>query len=254
MGNGKSKPQLFLPVGLGCVKLLPKNRGYTEGEAILSMALDNFHNNDVTITGYSKLWGWSVGKVYRFFDKVGAEIVYPEDTKDLQKQRGKLVMKRNENGMKTDMMFFIDIKELQRAAECKRNENRSLLTKRVKSKDKNSAKADPKVTIFRNWFCNLYKEKFAREYVLSKSHYGKVGAQIKNLLGLDGLTFEELQYMAIEFIKDEDAYLEDAGYNFGNLLARAQQNKYQGYLNVQFKESFERFIVNEDGTHKYNAT
>ena len=253
MEREKSKPQLFVPVGLGCVNLLPKNRGYTEAEALLSMELDNFHGNKVTVNGYAKLWGWSRGVVSRFLDKVGAEIVYPKDTKNFKKQQGILKQKRTLNGHKTIHNIFIEIKELQSAANIKRTLNRALLTKRVKSKDKNSAKSDPKVTVFRDWFCNLYKEKFKREYVISKSHYGKVGSQIKNLLALDGLSFEELQYMAVEFVKDdEDTYLKKTGHNFGNLLARAQQNKYRGYLKSQFKESFKRFIVNEDGTQKYN--
>ena len=247
MERKKDKPQLFVPVGLGCVDLLPKNRKYTEAEALLSMALDNFHGNEVTITGYVKLWGWGVGKVYRFIDKMGAEIMYLQDTKDLQNQRGKLVVKRNDKRNDNGMILFIDIKELRRQAECKRNDKQVTTSKELlKSKD-SRPKSDPKVTVFRNWFCDLYKEKFKREFVISKSEYGKVGSQIKNLLALNGLSFEQLQYLAIEFIKDDDTYLEDTGHNFGNLLARAQQNKYQGYLDPGFRESFKRYIVDEIG-------
>ena len=160
--------------------------------------------------------------------------------------------KRTDNDTDNGQIIFIDIKELQSKKDRKRADTDTQLRKSKDIRVKDSAKSDPKVTVFRNWFSDLFKEKFKRDFIISKGQYGKVGSQIKNLLSLDGLNFEQLQYLTIEFIKDQDTYLDETGYNFGNLLARAQQNKYQGYLESHFRESFKWLIVNEDGTHKFN--
>jgi hypothetical protein len=49
------------------VCLLPKDRRFTELEALISLQID-VHNNSIgTISGYASLWGWSRSKVRRFY-------------------------------------------------------------------------------------------------------------------------------------------------------------------------------------------
>jgi hypothetical protein len=238
-------------MGLGYVNLLPVNRAYSEVEAGLSVAIDNFHNNKVTAEGYAKLWGWSRGKVARFLHKIGAEITYPEDTKNVRKQQGTLRKKTDKKRTINQQNMFIDIKWLQEMADIKRTKSDTLLKKSKRKIKKPTAKSDPKVTIFRDWFCSLFKEKFEREFIIAPNQYGKVGNHIKTLLSLDGLTFEDLQYITIEFIKDEDPFLTQAGHNFSTLLARVQQNRYSMFQKQDFREKYKRFIIREEGTPRY---
>ena len=78
----------WIPISKGCVKYLPKDRAYTELEAMCCMQMDYDVGKEATIAGYADLWQWSRGKVYRFIKKIGIEIIYPQDTTQLRKQRG----------------------------------------------------------------------------------------------------------------------------------------------------------------------
>jgi len=78
----------WVPISKAAVTALPNDRPYTKVEAIYSMQVDYDNNKTVSISGYAKLWGWSRDKTRNFIQKVGAEIVYPTNTKKLQNQRG----------------------------------------------------------------------------------------------------------------------------------------------------------------------
>ena len=114
----------WVPISKGFIKSLPKDRSYTELEAAYCLQLDYDNKNKATITGYANLWRWSVGKVYRFFERMNIKIKYPETTKKKQNQNGMIVDmitegSRNDNGM----IRLIKNSNLQNKTEGKRNES-----------------------------------------------------------------------------------------------------------------------------------
>jgi len=84
----------WIPIDKRIVKYLPKDRPYTKGEALVSIQLDFHDKNLVTVTGYADLWRWSRNKVFSFFDMIGAQIVYPENTAKKQNQKGQIAIKQ----------------------------------------------------------------------------------------------------------------------------------------------------------------
>ena len=133
--ENQGNKKLFVPLGLGNVRFLPKNRAYTKMEASFSVSLDNFKKNKVSTNGYAKLWGWNRGRVRRFLDNAGVEIAYPRDTKSIQNQRGILRQKQTDKQTDNGQMIFIDINELQSRTNRKQTDKRPLLKK---SKDKDN--------------------------------------------------------------------------------------------------------------------
>ena len=147
--------QQFVGLGLGCVCLFPKDRPYTEFEALGCLAIDYLRGNAVTVAGYANLWQWSCGRVKRFLNRAGLEIVYPEDTAKKQNQRGQIsVQITNRSPEKNGQMLFYDFRNI--ACEANRSQekneqitNRSANTtiKNIKNKNKNkereSSKPDP---------------------------------------------------------------------------------------------------------------
>jgi hypothetical protein len=76
-------------------RYLPKDREYTELEANYSLQLNYDKDSEVTVAGLAKAWNWkSRGKVYRFLDSVGVEIVYPKKMEKKRNKRGKLVFQK----------------------------------------------------------------------------------------------------------------------------------------------------------------
>ena len=96
----------WIPVSKGCVKYLPKDRAYTELEAMCCIEIDYDAGKEVTVSGYADLWRWSRDKVYRFIKKIGIEIIYPQKTTKLRKQRG-LITPVHTNGKR---WRFVDSK------------------------------------------------------------------------------------------------------------------------------------------------
>ncbi|BDV44106.1 hypothetical protein GURASL_30290 [Geotalea uraniireducens] len=82
----------WVPLAKSLVCELPKDRPYTRLEALFSLTVDYDEGRSATVQGYSKLWNWSRGKVDRFLEDVGAEIVYQNDTSVMQNQRGQIVI------------------------------------------------------------------------------------------------------------------------------------------------------------------
>jgi len=108
----------WLPISKGVLKLLPKDRPYTKIEALISIQNDYDQKKEVTINGYTNLWRWGKGKVYRFLNEIGVEIIYPEDTSKRQNQSGLI------NGLITDrswqkngLIRLIENKDLPRVAD-----------------------------------------------------------------------------------------------------------------------------------------
>ncbi len=66
----------WVPISKGLLKYLPHDRPYSKVEAAYSLQNDIDCHNKASISGYSKLWGWSQKKVRNFLKNMGAEIQY----------------------------------------------------------------------------------------------------------------------------------------------------------------------------------
>lgn len=128
----------WVPIDKRMKKFLPKTRKYTELEAAFSLTIDYDNQNEVTISGYSKLWGWSRTKVKTFFDQLGIEVIYPDDTISVQKQKGQ-IKKQKEDRKETEkrQIRFIDSKWL------KETKNRKKTEKKQKEDRSKSTTIDP---------------------------------------------------------------------------------------------------------------
>ncbi|NIA31763.1 MAG: hypothetical protein GWP06_17870 [Actinobacteria bacterium] len=104
----------WIPISKGFLKHLPKDRAFTKLEAAFSLQMDYDSKNAVTITGYANLWRWSRKKVRTFFNTIGVNIIYPENTKNKQNQKGQISIQiRDRSGEKKGQINFIDNKEIQ---------------------------------------------------------------------------------------------------------------------------------------------
>ena len=124
--------------------------------------------------------------------------------------------------------------------ECIKNNKENIEGKKPPSKHK----------VFQDWWFEKYEYKFKKPYIVT--NWKQFGAQVNNVLKLP-LSFEDLQYLAIEFFIDEDPFItgseerNGAGHNIGMFLTRINQNVYQRYLEPDFRETNKRHIVNEKG-------
>jgi hypothetical protein len=80
----------WIPLDKNLSQFLPQNRTYTKLEATFSITLDYDNNKPVTVSGYSKLWGWSRRQVRNFLKEIMVNITYHSDTKSIQNQRGQI--------------------------------------------------------------------------------------------------------------------------------------------------------------------
>jgi hypothetical protein len=78
----------WIPLSKELTRYLPVSRPYSNIEAAFSLSVDYDNGNQVSISGYAKLWRWSRKKVRMFLTKLGIEIVYPENTKKIQSSNG----------------------------------------------------------------------------------------------------------------------------------------------------------------------
>lgn len=83
MQNGK-----WVPISKFFADSLPRDRKFTELEAMYSLQLDYDKSNSITVSGCASRWGWSRSKVSKFLSDNEIVIVYDKDTKSLKKQRG----------------------------------------------------------------------------------------------------------------------------------------------------------------------
>ena len=63
----------WIPLDKNLSYFLPKERPFTELEAMFSYTLDINNKRTVSISGYSKLWDWNRKKVRKLFDIIGTE-------------------------------------------------------------------------------------------------------------------------------------------------------------------------------------
>lgn len=113
----------WVPIHKGFVKFLPVDRPYGEHEAMLSLSVDYDNNRPVSVVGYASLWQWSRTKVKAFFERYGIEIVYKNDTKKMQKQKGQIKkQKEDRNETEKGQIRFIDSKASQVQKDRKKTE------------------------------------------------------------------------------------------------------------------------------------
>ena len=64
----------WVPIDKRLRSFLPLNREYSKVEAAFSLQLDYDSGNNVSASGYAKLWGWSRNKVSKFLKDMDVEI------------------------------------------------------------------------------------------------------------------------------------------------------------------------------------
>lgn len=110
----------WIPLCKRTIKFLAKNRPYTKAEAAICLQVDYDENNQVTVAGYAKVWKWSRNKVFKFLQDVGAEIVYPKDTKKKQNQKGQITIQiRDRCETDNEQIRFYNNKGLQSKKDTK---------------------------------------------------------------------------------------------------------------------------------------
>jgi hypothetical protein len=246
------KKSPWVPIAKDAAKLFPINRPFTELEALVSLQMDHNNGKKATVRGYAKRWDWSVKKVRCFLPRVGVEIQYPGDTRKAPNQAGQLTPKQGlKQGHKKGTITFIDFKKLEAQRGIKRAQSGAPTIEKEKKK-KNTA--DPRVRVFQEWWMQKYHHRFKTKYLVTDR--GKFGAQIKSLLKLP-ISFEDLQYMAIEFFLDDDPFIagtdekQGTGHNVGMFLTRINQNAYSKYCDPTFRETNRGHIIDEEGAKKF---
>ena len=90
-----------------------------------------------------------------------------------------------------------------------------------------------------------FQYKFGRPYQIT--NWAQVGKQVKHLLSLP-LSWEDLQFLTIEFLLDDDPFFEKAGHGIGQLIRKAGQNCYTKYLEPEFRANNAKHIIGEPGS------
>jgi len=107
------------------------HRPFPESIAYLSVRLDADSRQKVTESGYAMLWGWSRGKVRRYLARIGAEIVYPMETRDLKNQRGQIAIRnQGKNEANDGHIKLINFKGLKDEKNIKQTNNEHKMDKR----------------------------------------------------------------------------------------------------------------------------
>lgn len=106
-------------------------RPFPESIAYLSVSLDADSRQKVTESGYAQLWGWSRGKVRRYLARIGAEIVYPMETRDLKNQRGQIaILTQGKNEANDGHIKLINFKGLKDEKNIKKSNKEHKMDKR----------------------------------------------------------------------------------------------------------------------------
>jgi len=114
----------WVPISKALAWYLPSGRPYTKLEAAFSLQLDYDQRKPVTLSGYAALWGWSKGRVLRFFSEMGIKIDYPVSTKKKQNQTGLImILKSDRQRPDNGMIRLIDSKCLDENNDRTQNEN-----------------------------------------------------------------------------------------------------------------------------------
>jgi len=114
----------WVPLDKTLVKDLPKDRQYSKIEAVFSIQVDYDNNKSATIAGYADLWGWTRRRVRNLLKELGAQIIYPEDTRKKQNQCGQItIQKTDRSEQKRGQIRLINSKYLQGKPDRSQTEN-----------------------------------------------------------------------------------------------------------------------------------
>lgn len=99
----------WIPVDKNLSYRFPKERPFSDIEAILSLTLDYDRDMPVSVAGYALRWKWSRTKVRNFLKKTGVEI----KRSMISEKRGHLVIqKKNISESRGDQVRIVDNKEM----------------------------------------------------------------------------------------------------------------------------------------------
>lgn len=127
--------------------------------------------------------------------------------------------------------------------------------KQETKKEQEGNSKDQRHKVFQEWWFEKFRYKFQKDYLVT--NWKQFGAQIKSLLKLP-VSFEDLQYLVMEFLLDEDPFITGSekgngtGHNIGMFLTRINQNAYQRYLEPDFRETNKGHILDETGNARYS--
>lgn len=108
----------WVPLDKTLVKDLPKDRPYTKIEAVYSIQVDYDNNKSATISGYADLWSWTRRRVRNLMNELGAQIIYPENTRKKQNQSGQIAIQITDRSeRKSGQIRLINSKGLQTKAD-----------------------------------------------------------------------------------------------------------------------------------------
>jgi hypothetical protein len=104
----------WIPLSKGFLKFFPKDRPFSEIEAAFSLQVALDCKQDVTVSGFAATWKWSRKRVNTFLKKLGAVVVYHQDTKKFQNQRGQIALQiRDRKGADKEQIRLIDSSNIQ---------------------------------------------------------------------------------------------------------------------------------------------
>lgn len=113
----------WVAIHKGFTKHLPIDREYTKLEAMFSLSVDIDNKRSVSVSGYSKLWGWSRNKVNLFVKSIGVEFFYPESLGKKQNQRAEAKGQIRDRSWTDDgQIRYIVCKGLQSTKDRKRTD------------------------------------------------------------------------------------------------------------------------------------
>lgn len=148
----------FVPLAKAFKRYLPKiaDRKYGEIEAAFSLMIDYDNQNEVTISGYAKLWKWNKKTVSKFIKDHGAMIIYPKDTENYKNQRGLItILKRDQKGTNKGLIAFIDNKDLTTNRDLKRTKEGLKKDQSLPPTIEPDPKPDPKEITYSKTFLKL---------------------------------------------------------------------------------------------------
>lgn len=116
----------WIAIDKALIHLMPKDRPYSIPEATISLSVDLDNGKEITVTGYSKLWGWSRNKVRKFVTELRTGRGHLADSKGTYK--GHLISLKIEG--------FRDDKDRKRTVKGQLEDSKRDTTIRLKTKTK----------------------------------------------------------------------------------------------------------------------
>lgn len=197
------------------------------------MQLDYDNDRGVSVSGYAKLWGWSRDKARNFIQRVGAEIVYPENTQKCQNQRGNLkkqIQKQitDRSASEKKQIRFVDSKAFGKSKNRSASEKKQI-TDRSDDTTKDPSNPNPK-NIYPGWLD-----------VVLWSEFKKMRSKIRKPLT------DHAEKLRINDLKK----LVEEGFSQDELINSAVANCWQNFYPPKKDESQNRPHRSKDETDRY---